>query len=77
MTPQEREDLRSFAHDAIQDMLSYNVEKYEAFLYITNEIDLCDATYELQCCIFDNDPVGYLKHREFHNKLMEARSARK
>lgn len=77
MTPYDRAELRSFAHEAIQSMLSYNVEKLEAYFYLTNEIDLCDGSYELQCCIYDTDPIGYERHREFHKKLMEARGAAK
>lgn len=64
MTPLEREELRTFAHDAIQHMLSWNVEKFEAYLYLTNKIELMDASYELQCCIFDNDPILYIRECE-------------
>lgn len=64
MTPQEREELRNFAHEAIQDMLSYNVGRWEAYLYLTNKIELMDASYELQCCIFDNDPILYIRECE-------------
>lgn len=57
----DREDLRSFAHEAIQGMLSYNVSKDEAYMYLTNKINLMDSSYELQCCIFDVDPIQYIR----------------
>jgi hypothetical protein len=57
----EREELRTFAHEAIMHMLSYNVAKMEAYMYLTNEIELMDGSYELQCCIFDNDPIEYIR----------------
>ena len=57
----EREELIGFAHEAIQMMLSYNVNKYEAYLYLTNEIHLMNTSYELQCCIFDQDPIEYIR----------------
>ena len=63
-----REELRSFAHEAIQDMLSYNVQKVEAYLYLTNKLLIMNASYELQCCIFDQDPIGYIRECD---KLME------
>jgi hypothetical protein len=61
MTPYEREELRTFAHEAIMHMLSYNVQKLEAYLYLTNKLKLMDASYELQCCIFDVDPIEYIR----------------
>ena len=57
----EREALRSFAHEAIQLMLSYNVSKMEAYLYLTNQIELMDGSYELHCCIFEQDTVQYMR----------------
>lgn len=57
----EREALMTFAHEAIQEMLSYNVERYEAYLYLTNQLTIMKASYELQCCIFDQDPIGYTR----------------
>ena len=56
-----RMELRSFAHEAIQMMLSYNVRKLEAYEYLTNQIHLMHCSYELQCCIFDQDPVEYIR----------------
>jgi len=57
----ERNELLTFAHDAIQDMLSYNVDKNEAYLYLTNAIKIMECSYELQCCIFDQDPIEYIR----------------
>lgn len=57
----EREELLSFAHEAIQMMLSYNVHRYEAYAYLTNKIHLMNTSYELQCCIFDQDPIEYIR----------------
>jgi hypothetical protein len=56
-----RKELISFAHEALAAMLSYNVDRWEAYLYLTNKINLMDSSYELQCCIFDNDPVEYIR----------------
>jgi hypothetical protein len=53
--------LRQFAHEAIMMMLSYNVTKLEAYAYLTNMIHLKDCSYELQCCIFDLDPIEYIR----------------
>jgi hypothetical protein len=69
----DREELRSFAHEAIQCLLSYNVERFEAFLYLTNRLELCMASYELQCAIFDQDSIGYIRHHEMYKKLEESR----
>ena len=57
----EREELLSFAHEALQMMLSYNVHRYEAYAYLTNKIHLMNTSYELQCCIFDLDPIEYIR----------------
>lgn len=57
----DREALLTFAHEAIQSMLSYNVSKIEAYMYLTNKVDLMDTSYELQCCIFDVDPIQYIR----------------
>lgn len=57
----DRTGLISFAHEALASMLSYNVGKLEAYLYLTNQIDLMHSSYELQCCIFDNDPIEYTR----------------
>lgn len=57
----EREALLSFAQEAIKEMLSYNVHRYEAYLYLTNKLKIMDSSYELQCCIFDQDPVEYIR----------------
>jgi len=54
-------ELRSFAHEAIQTMLSYNVHRYEAYAYLTNQLAIMDSSYELQCCIFDQDPIEYIR----------------
>lgn len=59
-------DLREFTHEAILDMLSYNVTRKEAYCYLTNKIKICDSSYELQCCIYDLDPVEYI--REYNNR---------
>jgi len=56
-----REELRSFAHEAIQEMLSYNVQKLEAYMYLTNKLPIMQSSYELQCCIFDLDPIEYIR----------------
>lgn len=56
-----REELRSFAHEAIQSMLSYNVQKIEAYMYLTNKLPIMQSSYELQCCIFDQDPIEYIR----------------
>jgi len=56
-----REELLSFAHEAIMEMLSYNVQKLEAYAYLTNKIHLMYCSYELQCCIFDQDPIEYIR----------------
>ena len=56
-----REELLSFAHEAIMEMLSYNVQKLEAYAYLTNKIHLMHCSYELQCCIFDQDPIEYIR----------------
>ena len=57
----ERKELVNFAHEAIAVMLSYNVDKFEAYLYLTNEVDLMHTSYELQCCIYEQDPVLYMR----------------
>jgi hypothetical protein len=57
----ERQQLLSFAHEAISSMLSYNVDKNEAYLYLTNKLSLMNGSYELQCCIFDEDPITYIR----------------
>lgn len=56
-----REELRSFAHEAIQEMLSYNVHRLEAYAYLTNKLPIMQSSYELQCCIFDQDPIEYIR----------------
>lgn len=56
-----REELVEFAHEAILDMLSYNVDRYEAYAYLTNKKHLMNCSYELQCCIFDSDPIEYMR----------------
>ena len=56
-----REELIGFAKEAIQVMLSYNVHRYEAYAYLTNKIHLMNTSYELQCCIFDQDPIEYIR----------------
>jgi len=66
-----QEDLRSIAHGAILDMLSYNVSKKEAYKYLTNQIDIIKGSYELQCCIYDLDPILYI--RECDKVLKECR----
>lgn len=58
---QDSVELRMFAHEAIMDMLSYNVSKEEAYCYLTNKLNLMDASYELQCCIYDVDPIDYIR----------------
>jgi len=57
----DREELRGFAHEAILMMLSYNVHKGEAYAYLTNQIGIISCSYELQCCIFDQDPIEYIR----------------
>ena len=56
-----QDSLRSFAHEAIQTMLSYNVHRYEAYAYLTNKLEIMNSCYELQCCIFDQDPIFYIR----------------
>jgi hypothetical protein len=63
----DRESLKAFAHEAIQHMLSYNVSKIEAYNYLTNKIELPRCSYELQCCIYDNDPIEYCRKCPFYN----------
>jgi hypothetical protein len=72
MLDTERAELRAFAHEAIMDMLSYNVTKLEAYLYLTNKLNLMDSSYELQCCIFDVDPIEYIRECD---KLVLAKGA--
>lgn len=69
-----RQDLIDFAHEAITDMLSYNVEKLEAYMYLTNQLKLMDSSYELQCCIFDVDPIQYI--RECNQQTIDRSCAR-
>jgi hypothetical protein len=57
----ERDELLAFAHEAIASMLSYNVKRKEAYAYLTNKVDLMHTSYELQCCIFDVDPLEYIR----------------
>lgn len=57
----EREELKQFAHEAIMSMLSFNVSKEEAYNYLTNKINLMQCSYELQCCIFYEDPILYIR----------------
>jgi len=64
----DRSSLLSFAHEAIQSMLSYNVSKNEAYMYLTNEIGLMESSYELQCCIFDVDPIQYIRECDARTK---------
>lgn len=68
-----REELKGFAKEAIADMLLYNVSKFEAGLYLTNQIELQNCSYELQCCIYDQDPTEYIRVcdrlKEKQNKL--------
>ena len=64
----EREALLNFAHEAIQKMLSYNVHRHEAYLYLTNALNIIDASYELQCCIFDTDPIEYIRECDKHRR---------
>lgn len=64
----ERSDLLQFAHEAIQEMLSYNVSKGEAYNYLTNKIELMKSSYELQCCIFEQDPILYIRECDRINK---------
>jgi len=64
----DREALLSFAHEAIQKMLSYNVSHNEAYMYLTNEIGLMESSYELQCCIFDVDPIQYIRECDSRTK---------
>lgn len=66
-----REELRGFAHEAIQTMLSYNVHRLEAYAYLTNQLEIMQSSYELQCCIFDQDPILYI--RECDKALKECR----
>lgn len=56
-----REELLGFAKEALQVMLSYNVHRYEAYAYLTNRLHLMNTSYELQCCIFDQDPIEYIR----------------
>jgi hypothetical protein len=56
-----RADLLTFAHEATMMMLSYNVKKLEAYEYLTNKRHLMNCSYELQCCIFDQDPIEYIR----------------
>jgi hypothetical protein len=56
-----QEELKVFAHQAIISMLSFNVSKEEAYKYLTNKIDLMHCSYELQCCIFYEDPIEYIR----------------
>lgn len=65
----DREELILFGHEAISSMLSYNVDKYEAYLYLTNQLDLVHASYELQCCIFDEDPITYIRECDRAQKI--------
>lgn len=67
MYSNDRAELRSFAHEAIMGMLSYNVSKKEAYLYLTNKLDLMNSSYELQCCIYDLDPVLYIRACEVYH----------
>ena len=64
-------NLSGFAKEAFHQMLSYNVSRTEAFLYLTNEIEIVRASYELQCCICDTDYIGYI--RECDKVLSEGR----
>lgn len=57
----ERDQLIAFGHEAIAVMLSYNVHRYEAYLYLTNKLPIMQSSYELQCCIFDQDPIEYIR----------------
>jgi hypothetical protein len=56
-----RDELMGFAKEALDKMLSYNVDKSEAYRYLTNQITLFECSYELQCCIFDVDPIEYVR----------------
>jgi len=64
----EQKELLDFAHQAIQTMLSYNVHKHEAYLYLTNTLKIMDGSYELQCCIFDQDPIEYIRECELYDR---------
>ena len=61
-------ELKEYAHEAIWDMLSYNVSKTEAYKYLTNKVKLCKCSYELQCCIYDLDPVEYCREADKQKK---------
>jgi hypothetical protein len=63
----DRTILKTFAHESIMMMLSYNVSKKEAYLYLTNKLDLMNSSYELQCCIYDLDPLLYIRACEVHH----------
>ena len=65
----DREELLVFAHEAIMSMLSYKVDNREAYLYLTNKLDLMDGSYELQCCIFEEDPLTYIRECERLEKM--------
>jgi hypothetical protein len=56
-----RDELLALAHETISIVLSYNVSKEEAYLYITNQVELMKSSYELQCCIYDIDPITYFR----------------
>lgn len=63
-----KEDLKSFADEVVDTMLSYNVSRTEAYLYLTNQIDLMDGSYELHCCVFDLDPIQYIRECDLRMK---------
>lgn len=52
-------ELQGFAREAIKKMLSYSVDRIEAYEYLTNKRPLEMCSYELQCCIYDVDPIEY------------------
>lgn len=69
----EREALLEFAGEAIKAMLSYNVHRHEAYLYLTNQLEIMHSSYELQCCIFDQDPIEYIRECDKAQARQECR----
>ena len=52
--------LRVKDRATIEFLQSYNVDLIDIYKYFYGKTLLCDLPYELQCAVFDNDPVGYL-----------------
>jgi len=61
--------MDDFVNETVDIVCSYNVDKREIFEYLYMGKNISQCSYEMQCAIFDLDPIGYTRDCHILNKF--------